>query len=125
MTVVAVALHDVEPRTFDRVKHIRAWLLQRDIAHVTLLVIPAADLHPIGTRASALASWLRCRVARGDVVAQHGLVHKAAGADVWHPLGRARGAELQARVRAVALLARAVVDEHGMAARTRDARSRL
>jgi predicted deacetylase len=83
MTVVAVALHDVEPRTFDRIKHIRAWLLRRDIAHVTLLVIPAADLHPIGTRAPALASWLRCRVARGDAVAQHGLAHKAAGAAPW------------------------------------------
>lgn len=83
MTVVAVALHDVEPRTSGRVQEIRGWLLERGVARVTLLVIPAADLHPIGTRAPALAAWLRCRVARGDTVAQHGLAHKAAGIAPW------------------------------------------
>jgi predicted deacetylase len=103
MTVVAVALHDVEPRTFGRVKGIRAWLLERDVTRVTLLVIPAADQPddvgaapfgeagcraggeptPIGTRAPALAAWLRCQVTRGDAVAQHGLAHKAAGVAPW------------------------------------------
>jgi predicted deacetylase len=74
---LAVALHDVEPRTFARCKQIREWLYRRGVERVTLLVIPAADLHPIGARAPALAAWLRCRVARGDAVAQHGLVHRA------------------------------------------------
>jgi predicted deacetylase len=50
---------------------------------VTLLVIPAADLHPIGARAPELAAWLRGRVAGGDVVAQHGLVHRASGTPPW------------------------------------------
>lgn len=81
--VLAVAVHDVEPRSFARVKQIREWLLERDIERVTLLVIPAADLHPIGSRAPALAAWLRCRVARGDAVAQHGLAHRAHARARW------------------------------------------
>jgi predicted deacetylase len=80
---LAVALHDVEPRSFARVREIRAWLLERDVARLTLLVIPAADLHPIGARAPALAAWLRGRVASGDTVAQHGLAHKAAAIAPW------------------------------------------
>ncbi len=52
-------------------------------AAITLLVIPAADLHPIGARAPALAAWLRGRVACGDAVAQHGLAHKAAAVVPW------------------------------------------
>jgi predicted deacetylase len=83
MTVVAVALHDVEPRTFARVRQIREWLGDRGVPRVTLLVIPAADLHPIGTRAPALAGWLRGQVAAGDTVAQHGLAHKAATIAPW------------------------------------------
>jgi len=103
MTVVAVALHDVEPRTFGRVQEIRVWLLERGVARVTLLVIPAADEPddvcaapvaeagwraggqptPIGVQAPALAAWLRCQVARGDAVAQHGLAHKATGVAPW------------------------------------------
>jgi predicted deacetylase len=46
-------------------------------------VIPAADLHPIGARAPGLAAWLRFRVASGDAIAQHGLVHKAAAVAPW------------------------------------------
>jgi predicted deacetylase len=80
---LAVALHDVEPRSFARSREIREWLLERGVDRVTLLVIPAADLHPIGSRAPALAAWLRCRVARGDTVAQHGLAHKAHGRARW------------------------------------------
>jgi predicted deacetylase len=53
------------------------------VTRVTLLVIPAADLHPIGARAPALAAWLRGRIACGDTVAQHGLAHKAATAPRW------------------------------------------
>jgi predicted deacetylase len=53
------------------------------VTRVTLLVIPAADLHPIGARAPALAAWLRTRVACGDAVAQHGLAHKATAPARW------------------------------------------
>ena len=81
--LLAVALHDVEPRSFVRVREIRQWLLDRGIWCVTLLVIPAADLHPIGARAPALAAWLRARVAAGDAVAQHGLAHKAGSVPPW------------------------------------------
>ena len=81
--VLAVALHDVEPRSFARAREIRAWLAERGTDRVTLLVIPAADLHPIGARAPELAAWLRGRVAAGDAVAQHGLVHRASGTPPW------------------------------------------
>jgi predicted deacetylase len=80
---LAVAIHDVEPRSFARSREIRQWLLDRGVSSVTLLVIPAADLHPIGARAPALAAWLRNRVACGDTVAQHGLAHKVAAAPPW------------------------------------------
>ncbi len=80
---LAVALHDVEPRSFAQVRAIRQWLLERGVTAVTLLVIPAADLHPIGDRGPALAAWLRGRVACGDAVAQHGLAHKASTAASW------------------------------------------
>jgi predicted deacetylase len=81
--MLAVALHDVEPRSFARIQEIREWLRERGVDRVTLLVIPAADLHPIGARAPALAAWLRVSVAHGDTVAQHGLVHKAAAVAPW------------------------------------------
>ena len=77
---LAVAMHDVEPRSFERCREIRAWLSDRDVGAVTLLVIPAADLHPIGARSPALSAWLRTRVAGGDAVAQHGLAHRATAA---------------------------------------------
>lgn len=80
---LAVALHDVEPRSFARSRAIRTWLEDRGVERLTLLVIPAADLHPIGTRSPELAAWLRRRVACGDVVAQHGLVHRAGGTPPW------------------------------------------
>jgi predicted deacetylase len=42
---------------------------------VTLLVIPARDLHPVGERSPAMVQWLReCRLA-GDSIAQHGFQH--------------------------------------------------
>jgi predicted deacetylase len=80
---LAVALHDVEPRSFARSREIRDWLADRDVERATLLVIPAADLHPIGARAPELAAWIRDRVAHGDAVAQHGLVHRASGTAPW------------------------------------------
>jgi predicted deacetylase len=80
---LAVAIHDVEPRSFARTRQIRDWLGERGVARATLLVIPAADLHPIGFRAPALACWLRGRSAAGDVIAQHGLAHKRSARAPW------------------------------------------
>jgi predicted deacetylase len=80
---LAVAVHDVEPRSFARCRQIRTWLLERGVDRATLLVIPAADLHPIGNRGPALAAWLRNRVACGDTVAQHGLAHRSSTAAPW------------------------------------------
>ncbi len=74
-----MTIHDIEPRTFQRIREIREWLGLRHVDRVTLAVIPAADLHSIGTRAPLLASWLRAQVARGDAIAQHGLRHRGAG----------------------------------------------
>jgi predicted deacetylase len=81
--LLAVAMHDVEPRSFARSREIRTWLEDRGVGRVTLLVIPAPDLHPIGARAPDLVAWLRHRVACEDVVAQHGLVHRASTAPRW------------------------------------------
>jgi predicted deacetylase len=81
--LLAVAIHDVEPRSSARTRAIREWLLDRGVARVTLLVIPAAELHPIGARAPGLVAWLRGRVACGDTVAQHGLSHRSAGTARW------------------------------------------
>jgi predicted deacetylase len=81
--VLAVAIHDVEPRSFARCREIRNWLFERGVLHTTLLVIPARDLHPIGSRAPALTGWLRHQVADGDVVAQHGLAHRRTASAPW------------------------------------------
>src|SRR5258708_34695795 len=43
---VAVSLHDIEPATFERSALIRDWLNDHGVDRVTLLVIPARDLHP-------------------------------------------------------------------------------
>ena len=80
---IAVAIHDVEPRSYQRVLDIRAWLFEHGIDRVTLLVIPASELHPIGARAPALVEWLHQRAASGDAVAQHGLAHRAALHPPW------------------------------------------
>ena len=71
---LAIALHDVEPRTLDRCRLIRQWLADRGADRITLLAIPHADraLEPDG----ACAEWLRARAAAGDAVAQHGLLHR-------------------------------------------------
>jgi uncharacterized protein len=80
---LAVAIHDVEPRSYRRVLEIRAWLCERGVDRATLLVIPASELHPIGAKAPALVEWLHQRRAEGDAVAQHGLVHRAAMRPPW------------------------------------------
>jgi predicted deacetylase len=73
---LAVALHDVEPATFERCALIRDWLGDLGVARVTLLVIPAPQLHPFPARSPELANWLLDRVDAGDAVAQHGLQHR-------------------------------------------------
>jgi hypothetical protein len=70
---VAVAIHDVAPATFGRTALIRDWLDDHGIDRVTLLVVPAPDLHPFSTSSPELAEWLLDRVDRGDAIAQHGL----------------------------------------------------
>ena len=72
---IAVALHDVEPATFDRCALIRDWLNDHGIGRATLLVIPAPDLHPFSDRRPELARWLDDRAYAGDAIAQHGLRH--------------------------------------------------
>ncbi len=86
---IAVALHDVEPATFEKCALIRDWLADQGIDAVTLLVIPAADGHPFYQRSPALEAWLREQRDRGDAVAQHGFRHERATAG--DPLRRARG----------------------------------
>src|SRR5690349_3826317 len=74
-TRLAVALHDVEPATFERCALIRDWLDDHGVDRVTLLVIPARDLHPLGARSPQMASWLIERARGGDAIAQHGFHH--------------------------------------------------
>lgn len=75
MSRLAVALHEVEPRNFERCAEIREWLRTRGAERITLLVVPAPRLHPFDGMRPELADWLRASVARGDCVAQHGLRH--------------------------------------------------
>jgi predicted deacetylase len=72
---LAVAIHDVEPATFERAALLRDWLADLGVDRATLLVIPARDLHPFATRRPELADWLLQRRQAGDAVAQHGLRH--------------------------------------------------
>jgi predicted deacetylase len=73
---LAVSLHDVEPASFERCALIRDWLDDLGVERVTLLVIPAPQLHPFPARSPELANWLLDRVDAGDAVAQHGLQHR-------------------------------------------------
>lgn len=90
---LAVAIHDVEPSTFERCARMREWLDDHGVDRVTLLVIPASDLHPFQDRRPELADWLRERTARGDAVAQHGLQHRQGrrGAPLRQALARWQG----------------------------------
>jgi predicted deacetylase len=72
---IAVALHGIEPATFERCALIRDWLDDHGVDRVTLLVIPARDLHPVGERSPEMVSWLSERRCRGDSIAQHGFQH--------------------------------------------------
>jgi hypothetical protein len=81
---IAVAVHDIEPATFERCALIRDWLDDHGVERATLLVIPARDLHPLGERSPEMAGWLQERRRLGDSIAQHGFQHEQ--------LGRARRA---------------------------------
>lgn len=73
---IAVALHDIEPATFERCALMRDWLDDHGVGKVTLLVIPAPDLHSFADRRPEMAEWLCERVRMGDAVAQHGFQHR-------------------------------------------------
>lgn len=70
-----MAVHDIEPATFERCALIRDWLDDHGVDRVTLLVIPARDLHPLGERSPAMTNWLHERRRAGDSIAQHGFRH--------------------------------------------------
>jgi predicted deacetylase len=72
---IAVALHGIEPATFERCALIRDWLDDHGVDRVTLLVIPARDLHPVGERSPEMVEWLCERRRAGDSIAQHGFQH--------------------------------------------------
>jgi predicted deacetylase len=74
---IAVALHGIEPATFERCALIRDWLADHGLDRVTLLVIPARDLHPVGERSPEMVRWLGERRLGGDSIAQHGFQHVA------------------------------------------------
>jgi predicted deacetylase len=76
---IAVALHDIEPATFERCALIRDWLQDHGVDRVTLLVIPARDLHPLGERSPEMTAWLAERRDAGDSIAQHGFQHARGG----------------------------------------------
>jgi predicted deacetylase len=72
---IAVAVHGIEPATFERCALIRDWLSDHGVERVTLLVIPARDLHPIGERCPQMVDWLEECAQAGDSIAQHGFRH--------------------------------------------------
>ena len=72
---IAVAIHGIEPATFQRCALIRDWLADHEIDRATLLVIPARDMHPVGERSPEMVAWLGDRRREGDVIAQHGFRH--------------------------------------------------
>lgn len=82
---IAVALHDVEPATFEKAALVRDWLADQGIGRATLLVVPAPDLHPLQDRSEPLVAWLDERRRAGDALAQHGLRDRADGRPRWSP----------------------------------------
>jgi hypothetical protein len=73
--ILAVAVHDIEPATFERAALIRDWLADLGVDRVTLLVIPARDMHPLSDRRPEVGAWLHERACNGDSIAQHGFCH--------------------------------------------------
>jgi predicted deacetylase len=95
---IAVALHAIEPATFERCALIRDWLDDHGVDRVTLLVIPARDLHPLHERSPEMVDWLLQRRRLGDSIAQHGFQHErlrppAFGRRLLKPTGSGRTAE--------------------------------
>jgi predicted deacetylase len=95
---LAVALHDIEPATFERCALIRDWLDDHGVDRVTLLVIPARDLHPLHERSPEMVDWLAQRRRLGDSIAQHGFQHERLRPAGWQrrllsPAGAGRAAE--------------------------------
>jgi predicted deacetylase len=82
---LAVAVHDIEPATFERAALIREWLDDLGVDRVTLLVIPARDMHPLADRRVEVATWLLERAGRGDAIAQHGFHHIQSRQPRWPP----------------------------------------
>jgi predicted deacetylase len=72
---IAVAIHDIEPATYERAALIRDWLADHGVDRATLLVIPARDSHPFFERRPDLAAWLLDCRDNGDAIAQHGFRH--------------------------------------------------
>jgi predicted deacetylase len=87
---IAIALHDIEPATFERCALIRDWLDDHGVDRVTLLVIPARDLHPLGERSPGMTRWLGERRSAGDSIAQHGFQHERTRRAGRSPLGAMR-----------------------------------
>jgi len=79
--LLAVALHDVEPRTAVRCRDIRAWLAEWGVGRGTLLVIPAPDGEPLDD--PILLEWLHDRAGAGDTIAQHGMAHQRVAVAAW------------------------------------------
>jgi len=75
MSRIAVAVHDVDPRTFDTCVWLRDWLFERGIDRATLLVIPAGRSHQFQDARPDMVGWLRDWRRAGDAVAQHGFRH--------------------------------------------------
>jgi predicted deacetylase len=95
---IAVALHAIEPATFERCALIRDWLDDHGVDRVTLLVIPARDLHPLHERSPEMVDWLAERRRLGDSIAQHGFQHRRLRPAGWPrglltPAGARRTAE--------------------------------
>ena len=93
---IAIALHDIEPATYSRCALIRDWLYDHGVDRVTLLVIPACDLHPLSERCPEMVTWLAECQGGGDAIAQHGFQHAQHRAAPW-PRRLVRGRD---RVRA-------------------------
>ena len=66
----------MEPATFERCALIRDWLDDHGVDRITLLVIPARDLHPMAERSPEMTDWLLERREAGDSIAQHGFQHE-------------------------------------------------
>ena len=73
---IAVALHDIEPATFERCALIRDWLDDHGVDRVTLLVIPAATCTRSASARPEMVRWLNERRVAGDSIAQHGFQHQ-------------------------------------------------